>query len=118
MKRTAASFEVTEVGPNKWVQTVPILCLQRISTTKLGLERINDDGDTIEPGTLNQCKFMSLPCVWQRDDENEDGDIECNITALEIVEEALKEPIQVQSQDSEFEGINEVEWANIIMSSV
>ena len=26
----------------------------RISTTQLGLDRVDEDGDTIEPGTLNQ----------------------------------------------------------------
>ena len=109
------TFEV-DLEPNKWVRTVPILRSQPyISTTKLGLERINDDGDTIEPGTLNQRKFMGLPRVWQRDDNNEDGDIECNITAPEIGEEALKdlEPVT----DGEFEDINEIEWANIIASN-
>jgi hypothetical protein len=76
---------------------VPVLPSQHISTTKLGLERIDDDeeGDSLEPGTLNQHNFIGLPRIWQRD-EDYDCDIECNITARQIVDKE----IQVNLQDS------------------
>jgi hypothetical protein len=57
-KRTAAamlmnSFEVTKTSPENRACTVPILASQRVSTTQLGLARIDDDLDTLEKGTLN-----------------------------------------------------------------
>jgi hypothetical protein len=48
---------------------------------------------------------MGLPRIWHRNDEADDGDIECNITAPEMVDQE----VQVHSQDSEFKDIPEEE---------
>ena len=87
----------------------------RVSTTQLGLERIGDDeeGDTIEKGTLNQRSFMGLPRVWQPDDT----EIECNLTAPAMEEAAREDGIQTHSQEGEFEDIDKDEWAQIVAMS-
>jgi hypothetical protein len=53
---------------------------------------------------------MGLPRIWHCNNEADDGDIECNITAPEIVEQE----VQVHLQDGEFEDIPEEEWAKLI----
>ncbi len=90
--------------------------LQRISTTKLGLERVVDAVvDSYVPATLPQRQYMPLSKVWLREDIEGVCDlhtIDMN-EGITVGEGDIQSP-KVLTQDAEFEQFLEEEWLNIV----